>query len=404
MEFLALTNVGKLFIQKNSITENVSLLVENDIIKEISNDPTTTFGLEKSQIINIESNTLIPGLIDGHTHPIFAGSRAFEIDYKLQGLSYSQITEKGGGINYSTSLTRKASKEQLKNNLLAFSKNILSSGTTTAEIKTGYHLNIEGELLALEIIAEAQKETPVTLIPTFLGAHLVPSEFNGKEESYVQKICEVLPEVKKQGIAQFTDIFCDKGAFTVDQTLEMIEESVKNKLPIRLHGEELIRTGIASESAMKYTGKWIRSVDHLLKATEEDFRVLADKGVVATLMPVAPIVLFDHRWPDYEILKRTNVLTGLGSDFNPNSWIYSMQLVITLATYFMKMPPAEALVSATNTNAKSLGETSRGSIEVGKKADLVELTVSGISEIPYQIGVNNVKRVFKDGKLVHEKK
>ena len=404
MEFKALTNIGKLFVQENKIIENASLLIENNTIKEISHDPNSTFGLDQDQIINLEKHTLIPGLIDGHSHPIFVGSRAFEIDYKLQGLSYSQITEKGGGINYSTKLTRKASREQLKENLLNFCNNILAFGTTSVEVKTGYHLNIEGELLALEVIEEAQKETPVTLIPTFLGAHLVPSEFKGKEEKYVQKICEVMPEVKKQGIAQFTDVFCDKGAFTVDQTLEMIDESIKNGLPIRLHGEELIRTGIASESAKKYSGKWIRSIDHVLKATEEDFRVLAENDVVATFMPVAPIVLFDHQWPDYEMLKRTNVSTGLGSDFNPNSWIYSMQLVISFATYFMKMPPVVALTSATQTNAQSLGVPDRGSIEAGKKADLVELAVEEISEIPYQIGVNNVKRVFKDGKMVHQNK
>lgn len=397
----ALTNIGTIFIDRSTTISNASLLIENDRIKEVSHDPENTFGLERDQVIDCNKNLIVPGFIDGHTHPIFSGSRAFELNYKLQGLSYSEIAEKGGGINYSTSLTRKASKNELKGNLLSFCNNILAHGTTSAEIKTGYHLNIEGELLALEIIKEAQEETPVTLVPTFLGAHLVPTEFKGKEEDYVQKLCEVLPEVKKQGIASFTDVFCDQGAFTVDQTMELLQASINNKLPVRLHGEEIIRTGIASESAKKF-GSWISSVDHLLKATEEDFKVLAGKGITATFMPVGPIVLFDHQWPDYSMLKKSKVSVGLGSDFNPNSWLYSMQLVQSFATYFMHMPPVEALVSATKNNAESLGLSDCGIIEVGKKADIVELSIDTISEIPYQIGSNNVKRVFKSGRLVKE--
>ena len=399
MKFMALNNIGKLFIDQTTSIPSSSVLIENDSIKEISNDPKESFGLEKDQIIDCNENLIIPGFIDGHTHPLFAGSRAFEIDYKLQGLSYSEITARGGGINYSTNLTRKASKEALKTNLLKFCDNILSYGTTSAEIKTGYHLNIEGEMSALEVIKEVQEETPVTLVPTFLGAHLVPAEYKGKEDQYVQNLLEIVPEVRKQGIARFTDVFCDKGAFTVDQTLELVQESINNKLPVRLHGEELVRTGIASESAKKF-GSWISSVDHLLKATEEDFINLASNGITATFMPVAPIVLFDHSWPTYEMLKRTSVSIGLGSDFNPNSWFYSMQLVLTFATYLMHIPPVEALVSATRNNASSLGLSDRGVIKEGNKADLVELCVSSISEIPYQIGVNNVKKVIKNGLVV----
>lgn len=401
MSYKALINIGSIFVNQTSTISNASLLIENERIKEISSDPENTFGLEKDEIIDSNQHLIVPGFIDGHTHPIFSGSRAFELDYKLQGLSYSEIAERGGGINYSTSLTRKASKDELKRNLLRFCKNILAHGTTSAEIKTGYHLNIEGELLALEIIKEAQEETPITLVPTFLGAHLVPKEFKGKEDDYVQKLCEILPEVKKQGIATFTDVFCDQGAFTVDQTMELLQTSIQNNLPVRLHGEEIIRTGIASESAKRF-GSWISSVDHLLKATEEDFKVLASKGITATFMPVGPIVLFDHQWPDYQMLKKSKVSIGLGSDFNPNSWFYSMQLVQSFATYFMHMPPVEALASATKNNAESLSLSDRGIIDVGKKADIVELSIDTISEIPYQIGSNNVKRVFKNGKLVLE--
>jgi imidazolonepropionase len=401
MNYKALTNIGMLYTNNNSNKNSSgSLLIENDSIKEISFDPNEHFSLESDQIFDMNNNVVIPGFIDGHTHPIFAGSRAFEIDYKLQGLSYSQITEKGGGINYTTKLTRQATKEQLKKNLLSFCNNILTYGTTTVEVKTGYHLEPQGELMALEIIKEAQEETPVTLIPTFLGAHLVPDEFKGKSDDYVEQINSMIPEVKRQGIAKFTDVFCDKGAFTVDQTMDIIDTSIKNNIPVRLHGEEIIRTGIAKESAEKYTGKWISSIDHLLKATEEDFHVLAKNKVTATFMPIAPIVLFDPTWPDYMMLQKTNVSIGLGTDFNPNSWLYSMQLVLFMSTYLMHIPPIKALECATKNNALSLKLQDCGTLEIGNKADLLELNIKDISEIPYKIGFNTVNKIFKNGKFV----
>lgn len=403
MSNLGLINIKKLYSGSEHIHENYSLLIVNGIIKEISNEPKNDFSLENDQLIDVKNNILTPGLIDGHTHPVFEGSRSFELDYKLQGMTYSEITEKGGGINFTTNATRNALKKTLKDNLLSFCNNIIAHGSTTAEVKSGYHLEPEGELLELEIINEVNQEHAVHLIPTFLGAHLIAPEFKDNPDDYVNLLVNMMPDVKKQGIAKFTDVFCDKGAFTVDQTFELIDSSIENDIPVRLHGEEIIRTGIAKECAKKYGGKWIKSVDHLLKATEEDFITMAKYGVTATFMPVAPIVLFDHTWPSYDMLKNTNVNIGLGSDFNPNSWFYSMQQVISFATYFMKIPPNKALSFATKNNAESLLENNLGEIKEGKIADLVIFNVNDISEISYQIGANNVSKVIKDGKLIFEK-
>ena len=401
--FKAIINIGTMYTGSNTVINNCSILIEKELIKEISLDKKNHFGLSKDQIIDANNKIIIPGFIDGHTHPIFHGSRAFEIDYKLQGMSYSQIAEKGGGINYTTSKTREASKKQLKSNLKAFCDNALKTGTTSAEIKTGYHLNSEGELLELEIIEEVNNEHEMTLIPTFLGAHLVPKEFKNNPEDYVNLIIEMISEVKNQGIAHFTDVFCDKGAFTVDQTMAIIKESINHNIPVRLHGEEIVRTGIAQEAATKYGGKWIKSVDHLLKATYEDFEILAKNGITATFMPIGPIVLFDQQWPQYnEFSNIQNLLIGLGSDFNPNSWFYSMQTVMSLATYFMKIPPHQGLISATKNNANSLLLQERGILEVGMKADLVLMNVENVSEISYQFGANNVDKVLKEGKLIIE--
>jgi imidazolonepropionase len=400
MSYLAIINIEKLYTGSGEVYEHCSLLIENDSIKEVHFDRNFDHHLDKEQIIDAKNSIVTPGLIDGHTHPVFDGSRAFELDYKLAGMSYSEITEKGGGINFTTLKTRNASREQLKRNLMSFCDNILSHGTTTVEVKSGYHLEPEGELLALEIIQEVNKEHSVELIPTFLGAHLVAPEYKKDPDVYVNILLDMMSEVKSQGIARFTDVFCDKGAFTVEQTFELIDSSIKYGLPVRIHGEEIERTGIAEQSAKKYTGKWIKSVDHLLKATEDDFRVLAENSVTATFMPIAPVVLFEHKWHSYNILKNSMVNIGLGSDFNPNSWFLSMQNVMSFATYFMKIPPLVALESATKNNAQSLQLDNTGVIMENKRADLVLFHVSDINEISYQIGANNVNKVIKEGKLV----
>ena len=253
---------------------------------------------------------------------------------------------------------------------------------------------------ALEIIAEVNKEHAIDLVPTFLGAHLIAPEYKNKPEDYVSVVLDMMSSVKSQGIAKFSDVFCDKGAFSIDQTFELIDESIKYGMPVRLHGEEIVRTGIAEQSATKYGGKWISSIDHLLKATQNDFRVLAENNVTATFMPIAPIVLFDHNWPNYDILNDTGVNIGLGTDFNPNSWFLSMQNVISYATYFMKVPPLAALTAATSGNAISLHLDNFGVIQEKNQADLVIFNVADISEISYQIGANNVAHVIKSGKII----
>ncbi|MHA2365278.1 MAG: imidazolonepropionase [Candidatus Hodarchaeales archaeon] len=398
MTSLALINIGKLYFGTGAVIDNASLLVEHEKIKEIHKSKTFEHGLENHQVIDVKGNIVTPGLIDGHTHPIFKGSRAFELEYKLQGLSYYEIMQKGGGINYTVNQTRLATRDELTNHLMQFCDKILLNGTTTVEVKTGYHLEPEGELLELEIIKEVNKKHPVTLVPTFLGAHLVPQEFKEKPQEYVDLLLNTLPDVKKQGIAQFTDVFCDKGAFNVEQTLDMVDLSVKLGLPVRLHGEEIIRTGIAQKSAQKYSGKWISSVDHLLKATKEDFQILAENEVTATFMPIGPVVLFDHSFPQYSVLKETNVQIGLGSDFNPNSWFYSMQMVTSLTAYFMKIPPSISLIAATSGNATSLKLLDRGTLEINKKADICIFKAKDFSEIPYHFGENSIWKVIIDGK------
>lgn len=405
MSSLALTNIGRLYTGTGQILKNVSMLIEGDKIKDINPDPTLTHEQDIDQIIDIKNKIITPGFIDGHTHPVFAGNRAFELEYKLQGLSYFDIMQKGGGINYTVGKTRSADRQELKNNLMNFCDRILSCGTTSAEVKTGYHLNPEGELVALEVINEVNNKHPVTLVPTFLGAHLIPQEFKERPQQYVDIILDLIPKVQQQGIAQFTDVFCDKGAFDVDQTMLMIEKSIQSGLPVRLHGEEIVRTGIAQKSAENFGGKWISSIDHLLKATEEDFKILAEHNVTATFMPIGPIVLFDHSFPQYSLLKKSKVKIGLGSDFNPNSWFYSMQLVNSLACYFMKIPPSQALIASTSTNANSLRLENRGILEEGKFADISIFKATDFAEIPYRIGENSIWKVIKEGKVVisHEK-
>ncbi len=399
MSSLIIKNASYVYTGK-MLLQNKSIVIENGKILEIipAGKEKEYLNLGDYEQIDASGRTVIPGFVDSHTHAIFAGDRAFELGMKLEGKTYLEILEKGGGISYTVNQTRKASKEELLGLLLKRLDQFLLHGTTTIEIKSGYHLDVEGELFALEVLAEADKIHPIKIVPTFLGAHLVPREYLENPDDYVSLIVDdMLPLVKKQGIARFTDVFCDKGAFSVEQTRVILEKSVDLDIPVRVHGEEIERTGISRIAATEYDAA---SVDHLLKATIDDLQIMAENKTVAGVMPMGPIALFTHDFVPFSRLKEAGVEIALATDFNPNSYLQNMFLTIGLASYFAGFPPKDALRAATLGGARSLQLENVGLIQLGFLADLMIIDAPSIDHIPYCFGKNLAHTVIIKGKVV----
>ncbi len=399
MSSLVIKNASHVYTGK-TLLQDRSIVLEKGKILEIlpAGKEMEYLNLGDYEQIDASGKTVIPGFVDSHTHAVFAGDRAFELGMKLEGKTYLEILEKGGGIAYTVNQTRNASKEELLDSLLKRLDQFLLHGTTTIEVKSGYHLDVEGELLALEVLAEADAIHPIKIVPTFLGAHLVPQEFKSNPDDYVSLIVDdMLPLVKKQGIARFTDVFCDEGAFSVDQTRIILEKSLNLDIPVRVHGEEIKRTGISRIAATEYNAA---SVDHLLKATVDDLQIMAENKTVAGVMPMGPIALFTHDFVPFSRLKEAGVEIALATDFNPNSYLQNMFLTIGLASYFAGFPPKDALRAATLGGARSLQLENVGLIQPGFLADLVIIDAPSIDHIPYYFGKNLAHTVIARGEVV----
>ncbi len=388
----------------NHSLKDCSIIVKDGYISDIlsrDEDLADHVQLSDYTVINCKNRLVIPGFVDPHTHPVFHGDRAFELSLKIDGLSYLEIQQRGGGINHTVSKTRQADKDTLKSNLMKIATTMMRNGTTTMEAKTGYHLTVEGELLALEVIKEVNDEHPVDIVPTFLGAHLIPTEYQSCPNEYVDLIMdEMLPKVAKQGIAKFTDVFCDSGAFSLDQAIQILERSLELNLPVRVHAEQFSRTGISKIAAERFGAN---SADHLLQATLEDLKSLARNDTTAIIIPNDTIVLFSKQMPPYQIFKQHDGPMAIASDFNPNNWLTNVALAIYFACYLWRIPPTRAIECATKHAAHSLKLHDRGDIQVGKVADVLVLDVPSPEHVAYRCGQVTPELVMKNGKIVHQR-
>jgi len=349
-------------------------------------------------VIDAEGKLVTPGLIDPHTHLIFAGSREEEFEMKLKGASYLEILRKGGGILRTVAETRKASLEELVKLGKERLNTMLLHGTTTVEAKSGYGLSTKEEIKCLEAINRLNNEHPIDVIPTFLGAHAVPTEYSGKTDEYVKLVVEeIIPAVAERRLAEFCDVFCEKGVFNVEQSKRILLAGKKYGLKPKIHADEMSRLG-GAELAAEVGAV---SAEHLLYASDEGIRALAESGVIAVLLPAASFSLMLGRYADARKMINEGVAVALGTDFNPVCWVENMQFVIALACRMMKLSPAEALAAATINAAHSIARASLvGSLEVGKKADIVVFNVPNHRFLAYRFGVNLVDKVVKNGRLV----
>jgi len=344
--------------------------------------------------IDASGKTVIPGFVDPHTHVVYAGSREFELDMKLKGLSYIDILKQGGGIFYTVDKTRKASEKQLIDESKQRLDIMLRFGTTTCEAKTGYGLDTKNEIKMLNVIKKLDEIHPIDIIPTFLGAHAVPKEYQSNEYTDII-INEMLPKVKK--LAKFCDVFCERDVFSIEQSREILEASKEYGLVPKIHADEIVDTGGASLAAEINA----ISADHLLMSSDNGLEEMARKGIVGVLLPGTPFSLMQKNYARARKMIKLGVPIALATDLNPNCWTENMQFMIQLACLNMKMTPAEAIVSATFNAACAIGIQNKvGSLEKGKQADILILDCPNYKFIPYHFGINLAKTVIKNGKIV----
>jgi imidazolonepropionase len=353
--------------------------------------------------LDVGGRVVLPGFVDSHTHLVHAASRAEEYELKIQGASYEEIARKGGGILNSVKNLRAATYDALKQRALATLEEFASYGTTTVEAKSGYGLDFSSELRILALQQELKREQPLEIVSTFLGAHVVPAEFRGSAggtKRYIALLLDtLLPEIVIQDFAEFCDVFCDRGAFTREQSRQILSTAQVHGLAPRLHAEQLSRTG-ATQLAVELKAA---SCDHLEQINSADIAALAKSNTVATLLPGCDFHLGLKRYAPARKLIEAGAIVALATDFNPGtSPTVSMPMILSLACNQLRMTPAEAITAATLNAAYSLRrERLVGSLEPGKQADLAVFEVEDYREIPYHFGMNRCWMTMKRGAIIY---
>ena len=399
MSAIKLFNIGQLVTfdsnEKEMLClENTEIVIESHKIKAIGNN----LG-DADKKINCHGKLVTPGFVDPHTHPIFLNPRYDEFNMRLQGISYEEIYESGGGIIKSVEGVRSSSKKKLRLKVKNRMDQFLKLGTTTIECKSGYGLDKNSELKSLEIIDEVNKIHKIDMIPTFMAAHSFPLEYKNNHDGYVNLICnEIIPEVQKQGIAIFNDVFCEKGFFNEEQSLRILNCGKDHGLIPRIHADEFED----SNGAMVAYKSGAISADHLMAISEKGLDYLSKSETIAILLPGTTFFLGKNSYAPYEKLKEAKIDIALASDFNSGScYIKSLSFIISLACIYLKMPILEALKAVTYNAAKSLMlESKVGSIEINKKADIIIWNLDDFIKIPTKISNPTIFNVIKNGEFI----
>ncbi|WP_336862535.1 imidazolonepropionase [Peribacillus frigoritolerans] len=384
------------------LIEDGSIWMESGLIQAVG----TTKELEKlyadrmheAEVFDATGHLVTPGLVDPHTHVVYGGSREREFEMRLEGATYMDIMNGGGGIHATTRMTREASEEELMEQTIRRLDSFLAHGVTTVEGKSGYGMNLETELKQLRVMKKLQEEHPIDLVPTFMGAHAVPKDYKGREDEFVDHLInDMLPIVAEEKLAEFNDVFCEKGVFTPEQSERILKAGKKYGLIPKIHADEIEPYG-GAELAAKIGAI---SAEHLLKASEEGIQSMAKSGTIACLLPATALYLREDAAPGRRMVDE-GVAVAISTDCNPGSSpTTSMPLVMNLACISMRLTPAEALTAATYNAACAINRQEKiGSLEVGKQADVVLWNVENYQELQYLFGVNHVKTVWKNGAQV----
>jgi imidazolonepropionase len=387
------------------IIENGSVLINNTKITQVKTNPQPL--IPNPLIIDAKNCIVLPGFVDCHTHLVFAGTRENEFAMRLEGKTYKEILSAGGGILQTVQATRKASEKEL---LISAQKRIdelISCGTTTVEIKSGYGLDTKTEIKILKVIKQLQQANKdrITIVPTFLGAHAIPSDL--KKSTYIETIInQMIPKVAKENLAQFCDVFCENFVFNAKESKRILDIAKNYGLIPKIHADEIKSSG-GAEVAGEVGAI---SAEHLLYPSDKGLKAMKKNNVTAVLLPGTTLFLKSKQIPPIDKMRKLNLTIALGSDYNPGTcMIYQMPIIIALGCLLYNMSLTEAIRGATINSAKALGlEKKIGSIEPGKDADLIILDTcpesssgsSNYKHIPYQFGKNLVKIVIKKGKII----
>ncbi len=409
---LIITNIGELATPQGTVPRRGEAMNDLKIIEDaavkIKDGKIEAVGPEAEiishkdsctcRIIDARGNAVVPGFVDPHTHFVFAGTRADEFSWRLQGVSYQEIMARGGGIVNTVEDTRQASARKLYSLGRKRLDHMLELGITSVEGKSGYGLDKETEIRQLEIMKALDRDHPVDISSTFMGAHALPAEYEGSSEGFIDfMIEEVLPEVADKNLAEFCDVFCEEKAFSVEESRRMLTAAKEAGLAPKIHADEITSMG-GAELAAEVGAV---SAEHLLKISADGIESLSAEEVVAVLLPLTAFSLKEEYAPGRKMIDR-NVPVALATDFNPGScYTQSLPLLIAAACLYMDFTPAEALTAVTLNAAAALNrEKEIGSLEPGKQADLLILDAPSYRHLPYQIGTNLVETVIKKGEVM----
>ena len=366
---------------------NTDVLIEGDKIVKVSKN----IEAPGAEIIDVTGKVIVPGFVDPHTHLVWAGSREHELEWKLEGKTYQDILANGGGILRTVKETRSVDEEELQSQTLKRFKKAMSHGTTTIEIKSGYGLEEETELKQLRVANWLKSFNLADIVVTFMGAHAFPENLNRYE--YVEEVIRMLPLVKD--LAEYCDVFCEEGAFTIDESREILEAAKSLGFKLKIHADEFGDTGGGRLGA----DLGVVTADHLAGSSLETIKMLSRSGAIGVLLPGTPFALLSDHYSPARKMIANNLPIALATDCNPNCYTESMQLVQQLAVFRMGMTPAEALVSSTINAAFAIGKTDRGVISEGWRADLLVCDVPDYRHLTYHFGINHVEKVIIGGKV-----
>lgn len=387
------------------IIEDGAVLIEGETIVAIGRSEELRQAYPHAPTLDAGGKVVMPGFVDPHTHAIWAGDRSAEFEQRLQGKSYLQILAEGGGILSTVRATRTSPLEVLLNQTRQRLWTMFTCGTTTAEVKTGYGLRTAAELRMLQALLSLDREGPLEIVPTFLGAHAIAPEFRDDPDAYTDLICDTMLPVLQEWWPHnapfhpmpFVDVFCETGAFNLEQSRRILSRARELGFPLKIHADEFDNLGGASLAAELGA----TSADHLVKTSAEDIRALAASPTVAVALPCTPFGLAEREYTPAQAILAAGGLLAIATDLNPGTaWCENMQFALALACRYMRLTPAQAIAAATINAAAAIGRADRlGSLEPGKQADLIILSVSDYRHLGYRFGTNLVQTVVKKGRI-----